>query len=109
VKSVGLCADFLSPVPVLQLEERDRAMLELLADDAFRAQTEAVAVEPHRLLQIIDAERQQRDSRFQVPSPRGGSPGPCSRAIKSSSQSDSFPSSRTRVDFKGLVQLHACG
>src|SRR6266849_5641932 len=49
------------------------------------------------------------DIYFQGRSARGCSPGPCSRVIKSSSHSCSFPSAGTRVDCKGLVQLHACG
>ena len=47
--------------------------------------------------------------RFQRCSSRGGSPGPWSRAIKSSNHRDSFPSPGTRVDCKGLIQLQTCG
>jgi hypothetical protein len=43
----------------LQIEERDRAVLELLADDAFGAQAEAVTVEADRFLEIVDAQRDQ--------------------------------------------------
>jgi hypothetical protein len=47
--------------PALQLEERDRAVLELLADDALGLQAQAVAVEPQRPLQVVHAERDERD------------------------------------------------
>jgi len=43
----------------LQIEEGDRAVLELLADDAFGAQAEAVTVEVDRALQVADAQRDQ--------------------------------------------------
>ena len=40
----------------LQIEESDRAMRELPADDAFGLQPEAVPVEPERGFQVIDAD-----------------------------------------------------
>jgi hypothetical protein len=43
----------------LQIEEGDRAVLELLADDAFGAQAEAVTIEADRALQVADAQRDQ--------------------------------------------------
>jgi FkbM family methyltransferase len=49
------------------------------------------------------------DTLFQWRASGGRSPGPCSRAIRSSIHSGSLPSVGTRVDRKGLVQLHTCG
>ena len=43
----------------LQIEEGDRAVLELLADDAFGVQAEAVTVEADRLLQIVNRQGDQ--------------------------------------------------
>jgi hypothetical protein len=52
--------------PGLQIEEGDRAVLELLADDAFRRKAKAVAVETHRALEIVDADGKDSDARFHV-------------------------------------------
>src|SRR5439155_13346616 len=49
----------------LQVEERDGAVLELLADDAVGRQSEAVPVEPERPLQIVDAQGEHGDPRLQ--------------------------------------------
>ncbi|MNT93368.1 hypothetical protein D3C72_2348250 [compost metagenome] len=45
----------------LQVEEGHGAVLELLADDACGGQAQAVAVEAHRTLQVIDTQRDQRN------------------------------------------------
>src|SRR5690606_23623884 len=42
--------------PALELEERDGAVLELLADQAAGREAEAVAVEAQRALEVVDAE-----------------------------------------------------
>lgn len=39
----------------------------------------------------------------------GGSPGPCFRAMRSSTHSASLPCADTNVDRRGLVQLQTCG
>jgi hypothetical protein len=43
----------------LQLEESDRAVGELLADDTLGLQTQAVAIEAERPLQVIDPDRDE--------------------------------------------------
>src|SRR5690606_15944498 len=48
----------------LQVEERDRAVLELLADDAFRRPSEAVPVEAYRPVEVVDTESDQGDVRL---------------------------------------------
>ena len=48
----------------LEIEERDRAVLELRADDALGLQSEPVTVEPHRAVEVVDSERKQRDARL---------------------------------------------
>ena len=40
-----------------KMEKRDRAMLELLTNDAFRRQPKPVAIEFHRFLKFINPER----------------------------------------------------
>jgi hypothetical protein len=47
-----------------EIEEGDRAMLELAADDALRRQAQPVAVEFQRRLEVIDAEGENGDTRF---------------------------------------------
>jgi hypothetical protein len=39
----------------LELEKRHGAVLEFFADDALGLPAEAVAIEPHRALQVVDA------------------------------------------------------
>ena len=53
----------------LQIEKRDRAVLELRADDTFGFEAEAVAVEAERSLQVIHAQRDERDARLHVTLP----------------------------------------
>jgi hypothetical protein len=48
----------------LQVEEGDRAMLEFPADDALRAEAESIAVEPHRPVQVVHPECDERDPRL---------------------------------------------
>jgi hypothetical protein len=48
----------------LQVEENDRAVLELLADDALGRQAQAIAIEAERPLQVVDADRDQGDPRL---------------------------------------------
>src|SRR5262245_47914732 len=48
----------------LEIEESDRAVLELRADDALGLQSQPVAVEPHRAVEIVDSERKQGDARL---------------------------------------------
>ncbi len=43
---------------IRELEERNGAVLELTADDAFRRQPETVTIERERLLQIGDTQRE---------------------------------------------------
>ncbi|KVZ04366.1 hypothetical protein WL11_14280 [Burkholderia ubonensis] len=50
----------------LEIEEYDCAMFELRADDAFRFQPQAIAVEAHCRFQIVDADCQYADSWFHV-------------------------------------------
>src|SRR5262249_1007078 len=47
----------------LQVEESDRAILELGADNAFGLQAQTVPVEPDRPLEIVNAKSDERDSR----------------------------------------------
>jgi len=47
--------------PVLEIEEGDRAMLELRADDPLRRQTEPIAIKSQRSLQIVNTESNDRD------------------------------------------------
>jgi hypothetical protein len=49
---------------VHQVEERDRAVLEFLADDAFGFPAQAVAIEADGLFEVADAERDQGYPRF---------------------------------------------
>jgi hypothetical protein len=46
------------------LEESDRAMFELFADDTLGPEAEPVAIEADRPLQIVDAEGDERNARF---------------------------------------------
>src|SRR5512134_2726538 len=48
----------------LKFEERDGAMFELRADNAFGLQPKAVPVEPDRRLEIVDTDRDERDAEF---------------------------------------------
>jgi hypothetical protein len=48
----------------VQVEERHRAVLELLADDALGVPAQPVTIEAHRALELIDTEREQRDARL---------------------------------------------
>ena len=41
----------------LQIEERHRAMLELFADDAFGLETQPVAIETQRPLQVVNPDQ----------------------------------------------------
>jgi hypothetical protein len=49
---------------MLKFKEGDGSMLELRADDALRRQTEPIAIEPQRPLQIVDTKRNDRDPRL---------------------------------------------
>jgi hypothetical protein len=49
---------------VHQVEERDRTVLEFLADDAFGFPAQAVAIEADGLFEVADAERDQGYPRF---------------------------------------------
>src|ERR1043165_8917702 len=55
---------------VREIEERHRAVLELLADDALGFPAEAVAIEAHGAVEIGDAERDERDARLQTRLPK---------------------------------------
>lgn len=48
----------------LELEERDGAVLELRADNAFGLQSEAVTVKANRSFEIVDAQGQERYPRL---------------------------------------------
>ena len=50
--------------PRLQVEEDHGAMLEFRADDALRREPQAVAIEAHRALEIVDAEGDEGDARL---------------------------------------------
>lgn len=50
--------------PRLHVEERNGAMLELLADDAGRGEAEAVAVEGDGSFEVVDAEGDESNARF---------------------------------------------
>jgi hypothetical protein len=60
------------PHAAAQLEERDRAVLEFLADDALAGQPKPLPVERQRPLQVVDPERNDSDPRFQPAPPGGG-------------------------------------
>lgn len=47
-----------------QIEERDRAVLELRSDNALRWKAERISIEGDGALQVIDAECQDSDARF---------------------------------------------
>lgn len=47
---------------MLKIKEGDGAMLKLRADDPLRRQTEPIAIKPQRPFQIVDTERNNRDS-----------------------------------------------
>ena len=55
--------------PVLQLEEGNRPVLELSADDAFARESEPVAIEAQRAFQVVDADGQDGDPRLHDASP----------------------------------------
>ena len=46
---------------MLKIKEGDGAILKLRADDALRRQTEPIAIEPQRSLQIVDTESNDGD------------------------------------------------
>src|SRR5690606_28970110 len=46
----------------LEIEERDCPELELLANDAVGVEAEAIAIEAHRTIEIVNADRQHADS-----------------------------------------------
>ncbi|MBX5460868.1 MAG: hypothetical protein IRZ28_07235 [Steroidobacteraceae bacterium] len=48
----------------LQVDEHHRAVVEFLPDDALGLETEPIAVEPQGPLEIVDTERDERDSRL---------------------------------------------
>src|SRR5690554_4026883 len=52
--------------PRLKVKERNSAMLEFLADDAIRMETQAIAVERKRAVQISHAKRDNGDSSFHI-------------------------------------------
>jgi len=60
------------PHAAAQLEERDRTILEFLADDALAGQPKPLPVEGQRPLQVVDPERQDSDPRFPARAPPGG-------------------------------------
>ena len=47
---------------MLKIEERDRAMFELPADDALRRETQSITIKFQRLFQIVNTESNPRDS-----------------------------------------------
>ena len=49
---------------ILKIKEGDGAMLKLRADDPLRRQTEPIAIKPQRPFQIVNPERNNRDSWF---------------------------------------------
>src|SRR5690606_28502954 len=61
VEGEVLPAEQREPQPTGEVEERHRAVLALPPDNPLGRQTESVAVEPHRTLEIRDAERNDAD------------------------------------------------
>lgn len=60
------------PEAGLQIEERDGAVLELLPDDAVGPEPQAIAVEAHGPLEIVDADGQDRNTRLHEEHPHAG-------------------------------------
>ena len=50
--------------PALQVKERNRAMLELLADNALRREPEPVTIEAQRAFEVVDADGEDVDPSF---------------------------------------------
>src|SRR4029077_2805923 len=64
---------------VLEIEEGDRAMLKLRADNSPRRQTESIPIEPQRPLQVVNTESNDRDPRLHS---RTSAPLRCTRGKK---------------------------